>query len=62
VNSCGRSDDDEEEIQTPTREEILSVAALIGYNMQDLIRAEEELVDMEKSSPSSAKTCCPLSA
>jgi hypothetical protein len=36
ASSCDQSDDDEEEIQTPTREEIISAATFVGYNLQDL--------------------------
>jgi hypothetical protein len=64
ANSNDQSDDDEAEVQTPMIEEFIDAAASAGYNMQDLIRAEEEIADMEKvsfPSPSSADFRCPLS-
>jgi hypothetical protein len=65
ASSFDQSDDDEEEVQTPTREEFIGAAAITGYNMQDLIRTEEEIVNMEKVcflTPSNAEFRCPLSA
>jgi hypothetical protein len=64
VSNFDQSDDNEEEVQTPTREEFIGTVAIAGYNMQDLIRAEEEIASMEKVcflTPSSAEFRCPLS-
>jgi hypothetical protein len=64
ANSNDQSDDEEEEeITTPTKEEFIAAAAHAGYNMQDLIQAENEIATMAKvscSSPSTADFCCPL--
>jgi hypothetical protein len=57
--------DEDEELQTPTKEEIIAAAAQAGLSVQDLIQAENEIESMEKvcfSSPSSADFRCPLSS
>jgi hypothetical protein len=35
---------EEAEIITPTKEELISAAARVGFQIEDLIRAEEEIV------------------
>jgi hypothetical protein len=49
---------EEAEIITPTKEELISAAARVGFQIEDLIRAEEEIVVAKVVSvplPSSAK-------
>jgi hypothetical protein len=58
-------EDEEGEITTPTKEEIIDAAARAGFSVQDLIQAENEIENMEKVSffsPSSAEFRCPLSS
>jgi hypothetical protein len=66
VKSDVLSEDDEgKEIATPTKEEFIEAAPHAGYDAQDLIQAENEIVDMEKvsfSSPASSYFCCPISS
>jgi hypothetical protein len=55
-----QSDDEceEAEIIMPTKEELIYVSAGVGFHIEDLIRAEEEIVAAETgnfSSPSSAR-------
>jgi hypothetical protein len=49
---------EEAEIITPTKEELISAAAHVGFKIEDLIHAEEEIVVakvVNVPSPSSAK-------
>jgi hypothetical protein len=57
-------EDEEEEITTPNNEEFIAAAARAGFQLEDLIQAENEIAAVEKvslSSPSSTDFRCPLS-
>jgi hypothetical protein len=60
----GEETDDDEEISTPTTEEMITAASREGFMIEELIKAEEELLVAEKvsfQSPSSSDFRCPLS-
>jgi hypothetical protein len=62
-----QSDDESEEAEiiTPTKEELISVAAHVGFQIEDLIHAEEEIVVakvLSVHSPSSAKCQHPFTS
>jgi hypothetical protein len=67
ATSEDQSDDDceEAEIIMPTKEELISMAACIGFQVKDLILAEDEIATVGTvsfSSPSSAGFKCPLAS
>jgi hypothetical protein len=62
-----QSDDESEEAEiiTPTKEELISVAAHVGFQIEDLIHAEEEIVVakvLSVHSPSTAKCQHPFTS
>jgi hypothetical protein len=55
-------EDDEEEITTPTIEDLITAASRVGVTVEELIEAEAELQEVDKvshSSPDTADVHCP---
>jgi hypothetical protein len=50
------SEDDDEEIKTPSAEDLITFASCVGMTVEELIEAEAELQELDKVSQSSPDT------